>query len=100
MMLKEQLIRFLNSLADILYCLRANKLPERITLSQLGNVFLKFCTIQVLTPHPVVPSMKGDAMVIDNSGSVNCLLKISIPLVVVQFKLQCFHEDNDSMNCR
>jgi hypothetical protein len=38
-MLKKQLVGFLNALADILYSLRADRLPERFTLSH--TIFLK-----------------------------------------------------------
>ncbi len=52
---------------------------------------LKFCTTQVLAPHPVVPTMKGNTMVINYPTRVNHALEVSIPLVFVQLKLQGFH---------
>jgi hypothetical protein len=91
MMLKEQLVGFINSLTDILYCLRTYQLPKRVTLSELGNVFLKSRTVQVLPPHPVVPFVKGNTFVIDNSSGINRPLKIPIALVTVKFELQGFH---------
>lgn len=45
----------------------------------------------MLAPHLVVPTMKGDTMIVDNSSSINGPLEISIPLVAVQLELQCFH---------
>jgi hypothetical protein len=39
-------------LADILYRLRSYPLPKRITLALFSNMSLKFCTIQMLSPHP------------------------------------------------
>jgi hypothetical protein len=68
--LKKQLVRLLNALTDILHCLRTNLLPKRITFPQFGNMSLKFRTAQVLAPDAVVPLVKGNAMVIDNSTGV------------------------------
>jgi hypothetical protein len=82
-MLKKQLVGFLNALADILYSLRADRLPERFTLSQFGNMRLKFCTIQMLSPHPVVPFMECNAMVVDHPGSIDTSLEVSIPLALI-----------------
>lgn len=36
--------------------------------------------------------MQSNTMVIDNSGSVDGLLEVSIPLVLIQLELQGFHE--------
>jgi hypothetical protein len=55
MVFKKQFIGFLNALTDILYRLRANRSPERIMLSEFGDMRLKFRTAQVFTPHSVVP---------------------------------------------
>jgi hypothetical protein len=63
--LKEQLVGFINALTDILNGLRAYQLPEGITFPQLGYVFLKFGTVQVFAPHQVVPTMKSNRMVIN-----------------------------------
>jgi hypothetical protein len=52
MVLKEQLIGDRDPLADILYRLRSYPLPKRITLALFSNMSLKFCTIQMLSPHP------------------------------------------------
>ncbi|MEG4633293.1 hypothetical protein QUB56_27560 [Microcoleus sp. AR_TQ3_B6] len=71
MMFEKQLVGFLDPLTDILHRLRTNRLPERFTLSQLGNMRLKFAVIQVLTPHPVVPFVERNAMVIDRPSSIN-----------------------------
>jgi hypothetical protein len=57
-MLKEQLVRFLNALTDILYSLRSNLLSESFTLSEFGDMTLKFAAIQVLTLDPIVPFVK------------------------------------------
>jgi hypothetical protein len=70
-MFEKQLIGFLDPLTDILHRLRTNRLPECFTLSQLGNMRLKFAAIQVLTPHPVVPFVERNAMVIDRPSSIN-----------------------------
>ncbi|MEG4630790.1 hypothetical protein QUB56_14410, partial [Microcoleus sp. AR_TQ3_B6] len=77
------LVGFLNALADILYSLRADRLPERFTLSVFGNMRLKFCTIQMLSPHPAVPFMECNAMVINHSGSSDTALKVFIPLALI-----------------
>jgi hypothetical protein len=82
-MLKKQLVGFLNALADILHSLRADRLPERFTLSVFGNMRLKFCTIQMLSPHPVVPFMECNAMVVDHPGSIDTSLEVSIPLALI-----------------
>jgi hypothetical protein len=70
-MLKKQLIGFLDSLADILYGLRTNLLPERVTFSQLGNMTLKFVAIQMFSPHPVIPFVECNAVVIDRPSSID-----------------------------
>ena len=90
-MFEEELIARLNPLADILYGLRSNKLPERITLAPLGNVGLKLGTAQMLFPHPVVPFVNGNAGVINYPSGINCPLQVSIPLVAVELKLHRFH---------
>jgi hypothetical protein len=82
-MLKKQLVGFLNALADILYSLRPDLFPERFTLSVFGNIRLKFCTIQMLSPHPVVPFMECNAMVINHPGSIDTSLKVFIPLALI-----------------
>ncbi|MCU0553057.1 MAG: hypothetical protein MUC48_27320 [Leptolyngbya sp. Prado105] len=91
MMLEKQLVGFLDSLADILYCLRSDRLPECFTLSQLGNMRLKFCTIQMLSAHPVVPFVKCNAMVINHPGGIDAALKVFIPTALIELKLQRFH---------
>jgi len=45
----------------------------------------------MLAPHPVIPLVESNAMVIDCSSSVDCALEVSIPLVFVELKLQGFH---------
>jgi hypothetical protein len=42
-MLKEQLVGFLNALTDILYSLRSNLLPECFTLSEFGDMTREAC---------------------------------------------------------
>ncbi|MBW4527900.1 MAG: hypothetical protein KME18_22410 [Phormidium tanganyikae FI6-MK23] len=82
-MLKEQLIGFLDSLADILYCLRADLLPEGFTLSEFGDMRLKFAAIQMLTPYSVVPFVECDAVLINHPGSVDRPLKVFIPTALI-----------------
>jgi hypothetical protein len=89
--LKEQLVGFLNPLADILYCLRADLLPKLITLAELGNMNLKFAAIQVFPPHPVVPFVKCNAMVIDHPSSIDTAFEVSISLALIELELQGFH---------
>ena len=83
MVLKKQLISFLNALTNILHGLRSYGLPECFTLSQLRNMRLKLAAIQVFAPHPVVPFVKRNAMVIDHPGSVDTALEMSIPLALI-----------------
>ena len=83
MVLKEQLVGAFNPLADILYSLRSNLLPERFTLSNFGNMTLKFAAIQVLAPHSVVPFVKCDAMVVDRPGCVDASFEVSVPLALI-----------------
>jgi hypothetical protein len=45
----------------------------------------------MLAPHPIIPTMQSNAVVIDNSSRVDSLLEVSIPLVTVELKLQSFH---------
>ncbi len=91
MVFEEQLIRFFNSLADVLYCLRADKLPKLISLPQLGNMSLKFGTVQVLAPHAIVAFVESHAMIINHPCGIDRPFEVSIALVVVQLEFQCFH---------
>ena len=59
--------------------------------SQLGNMTLKFCTTQMLTPHSVVPLVKYNAMVINHPGSIYRPLEVLITFALIEFELQCFH---------
>ncbi|MCY7384637.1 MAG: hypothetical protein LH628_19045 [Microcoleus sp. CAN_BIN18] len=90
-MLKEQLVSLLNPLAYILHSLRTYRLPERITLSQFGDMSLKFGATQMLFEHPIVPFMQRNTVVIDHPSSVDLSLQVSISLVLIKLKLQCFH---------
>jgi hypothetical protein len=90
-MFKEQLVGFLNALTDILYCLRADQLPEGFTLSQFGNMSLKFVAIQVLAPHAVVPFVECNAMVINYPSRIDSPLEVLITLALIQLELQGFH---------
>ena len=90
-MFEEELIGFLNPLTDILYGLRTHLQPPRVPFAKFGDVFLQFCTVQVLAPHSVVPLGSSNTMVIDPSCSVKCPLEVSIPLVFVELELERFH---------
>jgi Ribbon-helix-helix protein, copG family len=89
--LEEQLVGFLNALTDILHCLRADLLPEGFTLSEFGNMSLKLRAIQMLAPHPVVPFVQGDAMVINHPGRIDRPLEVLISTALIELKLQCLH---------
>jgi hypothetical protein len=52
-MLKEQLVGFLNALTDILYSLRSNLLPECFTLSEFGDM-----TREVLLQFKCLPHIR------------------------------------------
>jgi hypothetical protein len=95
-MLEKQLIAFLNPLANILYGLRAYLLPERFTIPQLGNMSLKFGAIEMLFEHPIVALMERYTVVVDHPSHIDDALEISIPLMVVELKLQGFHTSDDS----
>jgi hypothetical protein len=90
-MFKEQLVGFLNALTDILYGLRANRLPEGFTFSQFGDMSLKFVAIQVLAPHAVVPFVECNAMVINYPSRIDSPLEVLIALALIQLELQGFH---------
>ncbi len=45
----------------------------------------------MLAPHPVIPLVESNAMVINYRSSIDCSLKVFIPLVLIQLKLQGFH---------
>ncbi len=48
---------------------------------------LKFGTAQVFAPHPVVPFVEGNSMVVDIPSSVDRPLEIPIAFVAVQLEL-------------
>jgi hypothetical protein len=37
----------------------------------------------MLSPHPVVPFMECNAMVVDHPGSIDTSLEVSIPLALI-----------------
>jgi hypothetical protein len=82
-MLEEQMVRLLNSLTDILHCLRTHQLPEWVPFPELCDMSLKFGAVQVFTPHSVVPTMKSNAMVINHPSSIDSPLKVFIPLALI-----------------
>jgi hypothetical protein len=65
------LVGFLNPLADILHCLRSDLLPEGFTLSEFGDMSLKFVAIQMLAPQTVLPDVEGNTVVIDDSSRID-----------------------------
>lgn len=91
MVLKEQLIGFLNPLANILHSLRAYLLPESHPLALLSDVSLKPRAVQVFAKHPVVPFVDSNATVPDYPRHINDALKVSVPMVLIKFELQGFH---------
>ncbi len=88
---EEQLIGFLNSLADILYGLRTHLQPPGVPFPKLGDVFLQSGAVQVLAPHSVVPFVEGNTMVVDTPCGIDCPLEVSISLVLVELELERFH---------
>jgi len=91
MVLEKQLVGFLNPFANILHGLRTDLLPERFTFPQLSDMSFELIAVQVFPPHPVVPFVECNTVVIDHSSSIHTPLEKSIPLVLIQLKLQCFH---------
>jgi hypothetical protein len=68
---EKQLVGFLDALTNILHSLRTYELPEEIALPQSCNVSLKFRTVQVLAPHPVIPFVEGNSVIVDNRSGIN-----------------------------
>lgn len=89
--LKKQFVRLLNPLADVLHGLRANRLPELATLTKSCNMSLKLGTVQMLFEHPVVPPMQRNTVIPNHPSSVDLPLQVSVSLVLIKLKLQCFH---------
>jgi hypothetical protein len=85
------LVALLNPLANILHSLRTNSLPKRISLPDFGNMSLKLGAVKMLFEHPIVPLMQRNAVVVNYPGGVNLPLEASIPLVLIELKLQGFH---------
>jgi hypothetical protein len=52
---------------------------------------LKFGTTQMLAPHSVVAFVESDAVVVDDSGSINHPLEMAVALVLIELKLQSLH---------
>ena len=61
-------------------------------MTQLGNMFLKSRTVQVLAPHPVVPTMHSNTMVINYPSRIDSALEVFISFMAVEFELQSFHD--------
>ena len=94
---EEEPIGFLNALADILHGLRADLLPPLNPLAAFGDMLLELGTVQVLAPHPVVPFVERNTVVVDTSCGVNCPLEVSVPLVAVELELERFHSTDYGM---
>ena len=45
----------------------------------------------MLSPHPVVPFVECNTVVINHSSGIDTSLEQSVPLVTVELKLQDFH---------
>ena len=90
-MLKKQLIGFLNALANVLHRLRTDLLPECNSLASLGDMSLKFCTVQMLAIHTVVPLVKRNATVPNYPRHIDDALEIAVPLMLIKLELQGFH---------
>jgi hypothetical protein len=88
---EEGLIGLFDPLADILDSLRADQLPEGVTFAQFSNMSLKLSAVQVLAPPTVVPTMQGNAMVVDYPRGIDDALEVSIPLVLIELELQSLH---------
>jgi hypothetical protein len=45
----------------------------------------------VFAPHPIVPTMQRNTVVVNRSRGINDALQVTISLVVVQLELECLH---------
>jgi len=62
-------------------------------------MLLKFRTVQMFAPYPIIPLMESNTVIINNSSGIDCPLEVFISLVTVQFELQGFHVDNNNTSC-
>ena len=54
-------------------------------------VFLKCEQIKVLVEHPVVPTMQGNAVIVDIAGNVYLLMQFLVSPCSVQLETVCSH---------
>lgn len=52
-------------------------------LPELGNMSLKFGTIQMLFEHPIVPFVQSNAVIVDHSSGIDLTLEVPVSLVPV-----------------
>jgi len=90
---KEQLVRLVNALHDVLDRLGAYQVPMAI-LGQplkLGEVLHQFVLVQAFARQLVVLAMQSNAVVVDQPRNVNLLVQILILFGLIQLKLVRFH---------
>ena len=90
---KEQLVRTVYALRDVLNCLRAETVPSReaFRLFELREMFLERIHIEVLVEHPVVPAVQGDTVVVDVASDIYLLMQFFVSPCPVQLEPVCSH---------
>ena len=91
---KEQLVRTVYALRDVLNCLRAETVPSReaFRLFELREMFLERIHIEVLVEHTVVPTMQGNAVVVDIASNVYLPMQFLVSPRIVQLEPVCSHD--------
>ncbi len=94
--LEKHLVRTVQALNNILYCLRIDHAPERILrqLLKFGDVLHQRVLGYVLARQLVIPALQGDAMIPNNARNINALVQMSILFVVIETVFESFsHEE-------
>lgn len=86
---KEQLIRLVDALYDVLDGLAANKIPVGIAreLLELGEMPHQVVLAQTFAGQAIVPAMQGNTMVVDQPGDVYLLMQAPILFRPVELEL-------------
>ena len=92
---KEQLIRLVDALHDVLNCLRAYHAPIAVSgqFLEFGEVLHQLVLIQAFASQLVVSAVQRNAMVVDQPCNVYLLVQVPILFCLVQLELVRFHSE-------
>jgi hypothetical protein len=91
---KEQLIRFIDALHNVLNRLATDHMPVVVLwpLLKFGDVFHQGIPVQTLAEQAIVPAMQGNTVVINQPTDIDLLVQVPILFRAVKLELVRFHK--------